>query len=46
VMHGQSERFDAFAGLPQLPFPGGRLLRVPLSAIGAWYYQVRDRLGV
>ena len=45
VMHGQGERFDAFAGLPQLPFPGGRLLRVPLSAIGAWYYQTRDRLG-
>ncbi|MGE4534044.1 NAD(P)/FAD-dependent oxidoreductase [Halomonas sp.] len=46
VMHGQGERFDAFAGLPQLPFPGGRLLRVPLSAIGAWYYQTRDRLGI
>lgn len=46
VMHDQGERFDAFAGLPQLPFPGGRLLRVPLSAIGAWYYQTRDRLGI
>ncbi|MGM0693069.1 MAG: NAD(P)/FAD-dependent oxidoreductase [Pseudomonadota bacterium] len=46
VMTGREERFDAFAGLPQLPFPGGRLLRVPLSAIGAWYYQTRDRLGI
>ncbi|WP_416140147.1 NAD(P)/FAD-dependent oxidoreductase [Halomonas sp. HK25] len=46
VMHGQGERFDAFAGLPQLPFPGGRLLRVPLSALGAWYYATRDRLGL
>ena len=46
VMTGRDERFDAFAGLPHLPFPGGRMLRVPLSAIGAWYYQVRDRLGV
>ncbi|GHE22468.1 NAD(P)/FAD-dependent oxidoreductase [Halomonas urumqiensis] len=46
VMHGQGERFDAFAGLPHLPFPGGRLLRVPLSALGAWYYATRDRLGV
>ncbi|TDO12521.1 MULTISPECIES: NAD(P)/FAD-dependent oxidoreductase [Halomonas] len=46
VMTGREERFDAFAGLPQLPFPGGRLLRVPLSAIGAWYYQTRDKLGV
>ncbi|SDJ92459.1 NAD(P)/FAD-dependent oxidoreductase [Billgrantia gudaonensis] len=46
VIEGRSERFDAFAGLPHLPFPGGRLLRVPLSALGAWYYQARDRLGI
>lgn len=46
VMTGREERFDAFAGLPHLPFPGGRLLQVPLSAIGAWYYQTRDRLGI
>ncbi|QTP55606.1 FAD-binding oxidoreductase [Billgrantia sulfidoxydans] len=45
VMRGAAERFDAFAGLPHLPFPGGRLLRVPLSALGAWYYATRDRLG-
>jgi gamma-glutamylputrescine oxidase len=35
-----------FAGLPQYNFPGGRLLRVPLTAMGAWYYSLRDRLGV
>ncbi len=46
VIHGQGERFDAFAGIPHLPFPGGRVLRVPLSALGAWYYATRDRLGV
>ncbi|MBD3897338.1 FAD-binding oxidoreductase [Halomonas sp. ML-15] len=46
VIEGESERFDAFAGLPHLPFPGGRLLRVPLSALGAWYYATRDRLGL
>lgn len=46
VIGGQDARFDAFAGLPHLPFPGGRLLRVPLSAMGAWYYGVRDALGV
>ncbi|GGX82110.1 hypothetical protein GCM10007160_06830 [Litchfieldella qijiaojingensis] len=46
VMNGRNERFDAFAGLPHLPFPGGRMLRVPLSALGAWYYRVRDILGV
>ena len=45
VIQGENERFDAFAGLPHLPFPGGRLLRVPLSALGAWYYATRDRLG-
>ncbi|MDX5377204.1 MAG: FAD-binding oxidoreductase [Halomonas sp.] len=45
VMRGEGERFEAFAGLPHLPFPGGRLLRVPLSALGAWYYATRDRLG-
>ncbi|WP_445158049.1 NAD(P)/FAD-dependent oxidoreductase [Halomonas sp. E14] len=45
VIRGDSQRFDAFAGLPHLPFPGGRLLRVPLSALGAWYYATRDRLG-
>lgn len=46
VMTGRDERFDAFAGLPHLPFPGGRLLRVPLSAMGAWYYETRDKLGI
>jgi len=46
ALRGQAERFDAFAGLPHYPFPGGRLLRVPFTALGAWYYQLRDRLGV
>jgi gamma-glutamylputrescine oxidase len=45
VIQGQAERFSAFEKLPHLPFPGGRMLRVPLTAIGAWYYQLRDRLG-
>lgn len=46
AIQGQAERFDAFASLPHYPFPGGQLLRVPLTAIGAWYYAMRDRLGV
>jgi gamma-glutamylputrescine oxidase len=41
---GHTARFDIFAGLPYLPFPGGRSLRVPLTVLGAWYYQLRDRL--
>ncbi|WP_150910272.1 NAD(P)/FAD-dependent oxidoreductase [Marinobacter halotolerans] len=44
AIQGQAERFDAFASLPHYPFPGGRLFRVPLTAIGAWYYAMRDRL--
>src|SRR5690606_29904826 len=41
----RSARFDAFAALPRRPFPGGRLLRVPLSALAAAWYSLRDRLG-
>jgi gamma-glutamylputrescine oxidase len=43
---GQAERFDVWAGLPYLPFPGGQALRVPLTAIGALWYDMRDRLGI
>ncbi|WP_239496056.1 NAD(P)/FAD-dependent oxidoreductase [Salinicola peritrichatus] len=45
ALSGQFERFDAFAGLPHTAFPGGRLFRVPLTALGAWYYRMRDQLG-
>ncbi|MEP3166155.1 MAG: FAD-binding oxidoreductase [Marinobacter sp.] len=46
AIEGQADRFDAFASLPHYPFPGGRAFRVPLTALGAWYYGLRDRLGV
>ncbi|WP_374442594.1 NAD(P)/FAD-dependent oxidoreductase [Pseudomonas panipatensis] len=46
ALRGQAERFDAFADLPHYPFPGGRLFRVPFTAMGAWYYNLRDKLGV
>ena len=46
AIRGQAERFDAFAELPHFPFPGGRLFRVPFTALGASYYQLRDRLGL
>ncbi|MEV8466979.1 FAD-dependent oxidoreductase [Fluviibacterium sp. DFM31] len=39
-------RFDAFAAMRWLPFPGGRLFRVPYTVMGAWWYELRDRLGV
>jgi gamma-glutamylputrescine oxidase len=46
AVQGRLERFDAFAGLPYLPFPGGRALRVPLTVLGSWWYGLRDKLGV
>ncbi|WP_193718005.1 NAD(P)/FAD-dependent oxidoreductase [Pantoea dispersa] len=46
VLRGHAERFDAFAKLPHLPFPGGRRFKVPLTAMGAAWYALRDRLGV
>ena len=46
VIQGQADRFDVFAQLPHLPFPGGRLLQVPFTALGAWYYELRDKLGL
>jgi gamma-glutamylputrescine oxidase len=46
ALRSQAERFDAFAALPHYPFPGGQLMRVPFTALGAAYYQLRDRLGV
>ncbi|MEH6473869.1 MAG: FAD-binding oxidoreductase [Halopseudomonas sp.] len=46
AIQGQAERYDIFAGLPQYPFPGGRALRIPFTAMGAWYYTLRDQLGI
>jgi gamma-glutamylputrescine oxidase len=46
AIEGEADRFNAFASLPHFPFPGGRLLRVPMLAAGAWYYGMRDKLGV
>ncbi|RWM38709.1 FAD-binding oxidoreductase [Mesorhizobium sp.] len=43
---GHAERFDVWASLPSLPFPGGRAFRVPLTVLGAWWYGLRDRLGI
>lgn len=43
---GQRDRFNAFAQLPHYPFPGGRLMRVPFTAVGAAYYSLRDKFGI
>lgn len=44
AMRGHAERFDLFAALPAQPFPGGPLLRHPLSVLGMVYYALKDRL--
>ncbi|TKB46729.1 NAD(P)/FAD-dependent oxidoreductase [Thalassotalea mangrovi] len=46
AIDGESSRFDVFTSLPHYPFPGGRLLRVPFTKLGAWYYGVRDKFGI
>ena len=43
---GQAEGLDRFAKLTHLPFPGGKLLRVPLVRMGAWYFRAKERLGL
>lgn len=42
---GDAGRFDTFAAVPWLRFPGGRRFRVPYSVLGSWWYGLRDRLG-
>jgi gamma-glutamylputrescine oxidase len=43
---GSPERFDILAKLPYYPFPGGKMLRVPLTVLGSWYYRARDKIGI
>lgn len=42
----QTARFDIWAGMKNYPFPGGRAFRVPLTILGAWYYGMREKLGI
>jgi gamma-glutamylputrescine oxidase len=46
AIQGHAERFDVFSSLPQYPFPGGRLFRIPYTAMAAFWYDMRDKLGV
>ena len=39
---GDSKRFDIFASIKHMPFPGGKLLRRPSMAIGMAYYKFKD----
>ncbi|MCY1222902.1 Gamma-glutamylputrescine oxidoreductase [compost metagenome] len=42
---GQSTGLDLFSAVPHLTFPGGKLLRSPLLALGMAWYRVRELLG-
>ncbi|WP_432460459.1 NAD(P)/FAD-dependent oxidoreductase [Agarivorans sp. QJM3NY_25] len=46
VLSEQAQRFDVFASLSHYRFPGGRHLQVPFTALGAVYYNLRDKLGI
>ena len=46
AIDGDLTRFDTFAKVPWVAFPGGRMFRVPYSVMGSWYYGLRDRLGL
>ena len=44
AVRGQAERFDLFARIPHLPFPGGRTFRTPLLVAAMAWYKLRDAL--
>lgn len=46
AISGDLSRFDVFEKVPWIPFPGGRMFRVPYSVIGSWYYGFKDRFGL
>jgi gamma-glutamylputrescine oxidase len=46
AVRGDLTRFDTFASLPWIPFPGGRIFRAQYSTIGSWWYELKDRLGL
>lgn len=46
AVHDDTSRFDVFANIPWIPFPGGRKFAVPYSVLGSWWYGLRDRMGL
>jgi gamma-glutamylputrescine oxidase len=42
AISGDSKNLDLFMRLSHLPFPGGRLLRGPMTAAGMLYHRLRD----
>ncbi|GHF26176.1 oxidoreductase [Kordiimonas sediminis] len=45
AIDGNKQRFDIMARIKHPPFPGGRLLRAPMQAIGMAYYRLKDAIG-
>ncbi|MBU1304549.1 MAG: FAD-binding oxidoreductase [Alphaproteobacteria bacterium] len=45
AVRGDLTRFDTFASLPWIPFPGGRMFRAQYSTLGSWWYALKDRMG-
>jgi len=41
---GTAERLDVFARIPHMPFPGGRLFRMPALVLAMAWYRLRDML--
>ena len=46
AISGDASRYDVFEKVPYIPFPGGRMFRVPYSMIGSWYYGFKDKFGM
>lgn len=46
AIQAQTKDFDLMTSIKHLPFPGGDLLRVPMTNLGVLYYQMRDKLGL
>ena len=46
AISGDASRYDVFEKVPYIPFPGGRMFRVPYSMIGSWYYGFKDNFGL
>ncbi|MEO8756653.1 MAG: FAD-binding oxidoreductase [Devosia sp.] len=46
AVNGDLSRFDTFAELPWVSFPGGQTFRAQYSTLGSWWYALKDRLGV
>jgi gamma-glutamylputrescine oxidase len=41
---GTAERFDVFARIPHLPFPGGRWFRTPALVLAMAWFRLRDMM--